>query len=61
MMEMVQLEFGDARPRFCREAEGILWETHENVAFTRMERKETHRGPRAGEGNVSFTEDCDGD
>ena len=32
-----------------------------NVTIMRMERKEMHQGSRAGEGNMSFTEDSDED
>lgn len=31
------------------------------MTVMRMERKEMHKGPRAGEGNMSFTEDSDED
>lgn len=43
---------GQAELKFCREAKGILRESHENVVATKKERRETHRGPRAGEGNM---------
>ena len=49
-------EFGNTGLRFCREANGILWETQRNVVVTRMERLETHRVPKARNGNISFTE-----
>lgn len=45
-------KFGQAELRFCRETKGILRESHKNVVATRMERRKTHRGPRAGEGNM---------
>lgn len=45
-------KFGQAELRFCREAKGILRESHKNGGATRMERRETYRGPRAGEGNM---------
>lgn len=40
-METVRLEFANAGPRFYREARGILWEAHKNVAVTRMENRDT--------------------
>lgn len=45
-------KFGQAELRFCREAKGILRESHKNGGATRMERRETYRGPRAGEGDM---------
>lgn len=45
-------KFGQAELKFRREAKGILRESHKNIGTARVEKRETYREPRAGEGNM---------